>query len=288
MKYQYHFFISELYFHIESEKQLVIPECFRPFAVRDIPAAVPDVRICYHYDAEDFQVESSAAELHKEVCCRQQQIIQRYFLSEGKWIIRVEPKAGRELPYRLFLPSSFADAFCGRGNWLNYLALERMLLPFRRLLLHASFVRYQGQAILFSGESESGKSTQAALWEKYLQAEVINGDKAVIHAEAAGCTAYGSPVAGSSGIYKNTGAPLAAILMVHKSDQNRMYRMGGRQAFLALYSEAVKSSWDEEYNCQLLELIGTVTESVPVYYLECTKEKEAVIYVRDYLQREKL
>ncbi len=46
-------------------------------------------------------------------------------------------------------------------------AFERRLVQRGNMILHCAYVEYQGEAILFSAPSETGKTTQANLWEKY-------------------------------------------------------------------------------------------------------------------------
>ena len=71
------------------------------------------------------------------------------------------------------------------------------------LVLHSSYiVTRQEQGILFSGPSGIGKSTQAALWQRYAGAEIVNGDRAwcgPIRGPSAACSMQGPPAsAGTS------------------------------------------------------------------------------------------
>ena len=49
----------------------------------------------------------------------------------------------------------------------SLLALERRLVERNSMILHCAYVEYQGEAILFSAPSETGKTTQANLWERW-------------------------------------------------------------------------------------------------------------------------
>ena len=59
---------------------------------------------------------------------------------------------------------------------LQALELFHLLLLEGGAVLHASYILVRGRAILFSGPSGVGKSTQANLWAQYRSAEVINGE----------------------------------------------------------------------------------------------------------------
>ena len=102
----------------------------------------------------------------------------------------------------------YLSYFSGTAGIFNRIGLETLLLQHQGLLLHASLINYAGRAIAFAGPSGVGKSTQADLWKKCLGAEIINGDRAVLRKNADHWIAYGSPYAGTSGIYKNNSAPL--------------------------------------------------------------------------------
>ena len=60
--------------------------------------------------------------------------------------------------------------------------------------------------ILFSGPSGIGKSTQAALWQRYAGAEIVNGDRALVRPDTG--TVSGVFYAGTSGISRNVTASL--------------------------------------------------------------------------------
>lgn len=116
---------------------------------------------------------------------------------------------------------------------------------------------------------------------------MINGDKALIEVRESGCVAYGSPVAGSSEIYQNTGAPLAGIIFLKKGEKNHAERLCGSRAYLNLYSEMVKCPWDEAFNYQLLELAEQVMRTTPILLLECTPELAAVECIMEFLGERK-
>lgn len=284
MEFRYDLLISELHFNIQSPKPIQLPDCFRPFAVSSPPAGTPDIFLEVFIGGDPPYIESDAKRLSENVYILQDQIVQRYHWRNEEYIVRIDP-VGRGTPCRLYIPAAFSDAFCANGNWLNYLALERLMISYRRVILHASAILYKGKAYLFTAPSGGGKSTHAALWEQYFGAEIMNGDKVVIQVDASGCKAFGSPVAGSSGIFRNIGAPIAAVFLLRKSCRNCISTQYRSKNYVSLYSEAVKSVWDMKFNRNLLDLLEIILETVPIFTLECTPEKEAVQCVLDYMER---
>ncbi len=67
-------------------------------------------------------------------------------------------------------------------------------------------------AVLFTAPSGTGKSTQAELWRKHRGASIINGDCTLIAEDDGVFTAFGFPFSGTSGIFENRKAPIAAVV----------------------------------------------------------------------------
>ena len=150
-----------------------------------------------------------------------------------------------------------------------------MLIKRERVILHASAVLYEGFAYLFTAPSGGGKSTQARIWENHLHAEVMNGDKVILRGNKTGLFAYGSPIAGSSGICKNISAPVAAVVKIEKAEYNRVSVLSKRDSFLLLYSEAVKSEWDIQFNKHLMSILERFPGDTQVIRLECLPDASA-------------
>lgn len=287
MAFRYDFLISDLLFRIESSKQLQIPDDFQPFHTAYDPKRYPDISLEIVFATAHVTSGADVRWLSASILQKNCQIMEVFHRKDRMDIIRSEP-AGRGQPCRLFIPPDFAEIFCTRGRWLNYFAMERMLLPFDRILLHASAVIYQGKAYLFSAPSGGGKSTHAALWQQYYGAKLLNGDKVIVDVTPNGCRAYGGPIAGSSEVYCNDSAPVGAVIFLHKQRYNQIAPVSERAGILSLYGEAIKSGWDSAYNARLLELIEILQGCVPVLSLECLPEKSAVTCVLRYIGENQL
>lgn len=176
----------------------------------------------------------------------------------------------------------------GKESYMSYsrnvgelLSLETLMLQQSGFLLHASFVRWQGKGILFSAPSGTGKSTQAELWRQYQDAEIINGDRVGLRKYNHIWRAYGLPFAGSSGIFRNESAEIAAIIILGQSQHNTICRLGTREAFFHLYPEITLHHWDSNFVEQGLTLLNVLMEDIPIFYLSCRPDRDAVILTRD-------
>ncbi len=158
---------------------------------------------------------------------------------------------------------------------LAQLGIEYPLLQRNAIMLHSSVVELNGKAILFCGPSGAGKSTQAALWEKYLDARILNGDRCIIMQKSDGFYGGGSPWCGHSGIYRPEQAPITGIFLVEKSNENSIRRMGAN-AFAPLFSQTLVNSWDSDFMDKVTTLYQDLLNRIPVYQLHCRPDEGAV------------
>lgn len=146
---------------------------------------------------------------------------------------------------------------------------------FEALLSHASFVKYQDKAVLFTGYSGVGKTTQAELWSRYLDAEIVNGDKVFVRNVDGKFNAYGLPWKGSSDYCVNTKAELAAVVVLRQADSNRITRLENNAAEYFM-PHIFFPHWDKVCLGNALDVFDKLIKSTPVWLLECRPDEEAV------------
>lgn len=169
---------------------------------------------------------------------------------------------------------------------LNMLGLESLLLRHGGLILHSSFIRWNGRGILFSAPSGTGKSTQASLWERYMGAKILNGDRAGIRNVNGAWRAYGLPYAGSSRIFCNESAPISAIVVLRQGSENILRKMKAPEALRALLPEFSAHRWNAAFMNKVLDIAAAAVGDIPVYCLECRPDPEAVRLLHDTLMEE--
>ena len=145
---------------------------------------------------------------------------------------------------------------------------------FGTLLAHASVIEYNGEGVIFSGPSGIGKTTQAQLWEKYKQAQIINGDKVFIRHENDGFNAYGLPWKGSSEYCLNRKVPLKAVVILKQSEKNSVRKLGA-ESVECFMPHVFFPHWDKNCLEKALDIFDTLIKNVPVYLLECRADSEA-------------
>lgn len=184
---------------------------------------------------------------------------------------------------RIRVLPDYRSCFAGSEGIFNRIGLETMLLQHRGLMLHASLIQYKGKAIAFAGASGTGKSTQADLWKEHLGAEIVNGDRTALRNTPTGWVAYGCPYAGTSGIFKNQSAPLAALILLQKAEENVFCSLSAAEAFRMLYPEVVVHRWDKGFVEKATDLCLQMLADIPVYMLRCRPEKDAAVLVKEGL-----
>lgn len=144
-------------------------------------------------------------------------------------------------------------------------------------LLHASWICVDGKAILFTGPSGVGKSTQAALWERNRNAQLINGDRAAVFPVENGVQVRGIPFCGSSGVTENVTMPLAAVVCLSQAPETTITKLTGARAFRRLWQECCINVWHSEDIELGSQSVVDMVSRVPVFHLACTPDLSAVL-----------
>ena len=139
-------------------------------------------------------------------------------------------------------------------------------------LFHAAVVSYQSRGYMFLGPSGTGKSTHARLWLKHIEGtELVNDDNPVVRDGVV----YGSPWSGKTPCYRNVSYPLGGIVMLSQAPYNKIQRLGGLQAYVALVPSISGKRWDARIADGLHHTENALAMNVPVYHLECLPDEEA-------------
>lgn len=161
------------------------------------------------------------------------------------------------------------------------LAFARALLDYNGFCLHSSAIAVDNQAVLFAAKSGTGKSTHTRLWREYFgedKAIMINDDKPAIRWMDDGIFyAYGTPWSGKTDLNTNVKVPLAAIVLLERSDTNWIKPVERREAVMQIYVHALKpEDGDKDKTEKLMDIVGKTAEKIPVYRMGCTISEEAV------------
>ncbi len=269
-----YFQISPLSFDLDAPDGLPYPEDFLKFET-----AATDASFHYSLHIVDCLPEQSGTVLYQHSNLT--------VMAEGAGETRVIGMKGREENYAVYkeIDQTHADIFYQRDMlhlmpvnpvFVSLFALERRLNPMDCLTLHCAYTEYRDRAILFSAPSETGKTTQAGLWEQYRGARQVNGDKGLLQKTDVGWLVNGWPVCGTSKICYNETLPIQAIVMLRQAKENTVMRLSPMQAFMKMYSQLTVNSWNREQVSHASDLLEDLIAQIPVYELGCTISEEAV------------
>lgn len=159
---------------------------------------------------------------------------------------------------------------------INCLALEKALSEYGRFVLHSSFIETLGGAVLFTAPSGTGKSTQAELWKRYQNADIINGDRAGIWKAGNKWMAGGVPWCGTSGIMKNKIMPLKAVVILRQGSENQITEMSVAAKASRLLEQLTVNPWNQEMLISAQIFCLMLCQEIPIIQLTCRPDKEAV------------
>ncbi len=166
------------------------------------------------------------------------------------------------------------------NGYLEALAVHRKistrLLSYNILLMHGSCIALDGQGYIFIAKSGTGKSTHTRLWREQFgdRAVMVNDDKPFLQITDKGVFAYGSPWNGKHRLGANIKAPLKAICVLQRGEENRIRRLTQAEAFPYLMQQVFRSN-DRQDMEKLLELVEKCSQQVALYCLQCNMDPEA-------------
>ena len=174
----------------------------------------------------------------------------------------------------------------GVKTLLESMEVEHLIARNDGFVFHCSYIDREGEAILFTAPSETGKSTQADLWHQYRDAEIINGDRAAIRLSDGKLLAEGIPFAGSSQYCKNRSLPIRAIVYLGQAPQTTIRKLRGYEAFSKIWEGVSVNTWDREDLERVSAVVQKVASEIPVYHMPCTPDESAVIALEEALRKQ--
>lgn len=143
--------------------------------------------------------------------------------------------------------------------------------------VHSSAIVCNGRAVLFLGESGTGKSTHTRLWrENIAGAVLLNDDSPFIGFVDGRATAFGAPWSGKTPCYKQEHYPIAAIVRLSQAPHNAIRPLRSVHAIGALLPSLTPAfGYDDELQDRMLATLSKIISQVPVYHLECLPDAAA-------------
>ena len=158
-----------------------------------------------------------------------------------------------------------------------WMALSMMSIASGMMLIHSSTIVHQGRAVLFLGESGTGKSTHTRLWLKNIpDSHLLNDDSPVLAIEDGIPVVYGSPWSGKTHCYHPYRFPLAAAVRLSQAPYNRIRRLNVLGAVAALQPSCPPAlAQDDRFADNIMDILSATISQVPAFHLECLPDADA-------------
>ena len=204
-------------------------------------------------------------------------------VSEG-WLLEIVSEGQ---PSHLFLYERGSHrVLCNAGEVETNLSFLRFGLWFvlniatttqRVAAVHSSVIVKDGRAVMFLGESGTGKSTHTRLWRENVEGAVLlNDDSPFVRATAEGVVVYGSPWSGKTPCYKQEYYSLQAIVRLSQAPHNKMRRLRAVESIGALLPSLPPAfAFDKVLEDATLNTLSALLRGAKVYHLECLPDAAA-------------
>ena len=155
-------------------------------------------------------------------------------------------------------------------------AMHYVIRKFGGIVFHSSAISFNGEGVVFSAESGTGKSTHTSLWQKEFEGvHIINDDTPIIRAFPDGkVMLYGTPWAGSTGINSNEAVPLRAIVFLSRGETNSIEKTNFF-AVMQKFFDAMVSPLSNEMFSDVADTLSEICKNVPIYNLSCNMNHDA-------------
>ncbi len=168
-----------------------------------------------------------------------------------------------------------------------WMALGFTGIPRKFSALHSSVIIYNNSAVLFLGESGTGKSTHTKLWLQHIAgSKLLNDDSPILSIDEDETNVHGSPWSGKGQKYVNERYPVKAIVRMKQHPFNKLQKLNTLESFGALYPSFppayLKDNFFEGHIC---EIISKVISTTTVYLLHCLPNREAAEMVMETIYK---
>ena len=174
----------------------------------------------------------------------------------------------------VFLSGDMIPRLIRFALWIGY-GIKTSIL--NTVLIHCSCIVYQNRAILFLGESGTGKSTHTQLWREHIDgSHLLNDDSPIVRIEDEKVWVYGSPWSGKTPCYKNERYELEACIRISQGSSNTIRKLSILEGYAAIHPSCppffAYDAFLYDYISSIIDILLTKTAC---YHLSCLPNKEA-------------
>ncbi len=153
--------------------------------------------------------------------------------------------------------------------------------------LHGVTLRCEGQTVILSAQSGTGKTTLSRLLERFAGARVLNGDFALLSCGEEGVMFEPTPFCGSSGICARERVRVDRVVFLSQAKENVWREAGVREAVVSLMSNTFVPPFDARMRGCVQEGVARTASMLRVSGYAFAPTGEAALLFRDMLRGER-
>lgn len=154
--------------------------------------------------------------------------------------------------------------------------IDVIMEKYDAFFFHCSSISVDGEAVMFTAKSGTGKSTHRNLWLKEYgdRVTVINDDKPVIRNIDGQFYVYGTPWQGKENMGANIRVPARSLCFLSRSETNYIGSISTTEAIARMLNQTLRPK-SPKLMSNLLELIDGFLRQVNCYDLRVNMDIEA-------------
>lgn len=205
--------------------------------------------------------------------------------TDGGWTITMELNRRKQVLYATHnwqhLYTDLSLTATDEARFLNnflIVAFGMASAPLKTVKMHASVIEKNGKALLFLGQSGTGKSTHSRLWQEFVPGcSLLNDDEPVVRLCDDGTVrVFGTPWSGKTPCYRDIHARVAGFVHLHQHPENILTPTKGVKAFASLLQSSCAMRSNVRHRELITDTIGEILQRTPVYRLDCRPDEAAV------------
>ncbi len=147
------------------------------------------------------------------------------------------------------------------------------------LLFHGSALEYQGECVIITAPSGTGKSTHVRLWKDVYNVDIINDDKPLLKVKNNEIEVWGTPWNGKHDISINRCSKLKAICVLSRAKENSIVKVNAKNCLEELLNQIYRPRQVENL-VAVMDLTKNVLEKVDIYQINCNMDRDAAVTVK--------
>ena len=162
------------------------------------------------------------------------------------------------------------------GPYIYTYICRKVLREYDGFFFHSSCLALDGEGYVFTALSGTGKSTHTRNWCKYFgdRVTMINDDKPIIRKMNGKFYVCGTPWMGKSDIGCNMIAPLKAVYVLQRGEENRAEKVSAGAVLKQLIEATLLPRTKEDMQKQL-SLFNELFTQIPIILLSCNKDEDS-------------